>query len=65
MDKPHPVHLGNYQGYRIKRKRIQAVVRQNFVTDAEEIIATKKTLKVVSITVEKTTSETGETQAKI
>lgn len=40
-------------------------MRQNFITDAEEIIATKKTLELVSITVEKTTSETGETQAKI
>lgn len=40
-------------------------MRQNFITDAEEIIATKQTLKVVSITVEKTTSETEETQAQI
>lgn len=44
---------------------IQALVRQNFITDAEEIIATKKTLKMVSITVKKTTSEIGETQAQI
>lgn len=43
---------------------IQALVRQNFITGAEEIIATKRTLKVVSITVEKTTSETGGTQAQ-
>lgn len=43
---------------------MQALVRQNFITDAEEIIATKKILKVVSITVEKTTSETGETRHK-
>lgn len=43
---------------------MQAFVRQNFITDAEEIIATKKILKVVSITVEKTTSETGETRHK-
>lgn len=40
-------------------------MRQNFITDAEEIIATRKTFKVVSITVKKTTSETGETQAQI
>lgn len=44
---------------------IQALVRQNFITDAEEIIVTKKTLKIVSITVKKTTSEIGETQAQI
>lgn len=36
-------------------------MRQNFITDDEEIIATKRTLKVVSITLKKTTSETGET----
>lgn len=40
-------------------------MRQNFTTDAEEIIATKKTLKAISITIEKTTSETRETQPKI
>lgn len=43
---------------------IQALVRQNFITDAEEIIATRRTLKVVSITIEKTTSETGEARHK-
>lgn len=27
-------------------------MRQNFITDADEVIATKKTFKVVSITVD-------------
>lgn len=40
-------------------------MRQNFTTDAEKLTPTKKTLKVISITVEKTTSENGETQPKI
>lgn len=39
---------------------IHAVVRQNFTTDDEEIIAAKKMLKVISITIEKTTSKMGE-----
>lgn len=64
MAKSHPLHLGNYQRYTIKRKN-DTGIRQSFIIDAKEIIATKKTLKVVSITVEKTISETGETQAQI
>lgn len=36
-------------------------MRHNFSRDAEEIIATKKTLKAISITIEKT-AETGESQ---
>lgn len=42
---------------------MHAVVRQNFTMDTEKITATKKTLKVISITIEKTTV-TGETQDK-
>lgn len=40
-------------------------MRQNFTADGEEMKATKKTLKVISITTLKTTCETGETEPKI